>query len=117
MNWPLVWRATYESARAFEPLYRRAMADYDRIYQQNLTLNAVLLTVQPREPMRLYEQKKVEATVPRTPSPLEKRIDEVSEGDGRVKRHFWSMVSRLRKEGKLDGDILGEIRWQTTESE
>lgn len=117
MTWPLVWRSTYEQALAWEPLYRRAMEDYDRIYKQNVTLNAVLLTIEPREPLRLVEKGHVATTVPRTPTPLDRRIEEVSEGDPRVKRHFWGLVTRLRKEGKTDGDILGEIRWQTTETE
>ena len=115
MNWPLVWRETYEAEQARA---NRLAEDCGRLYQQNLSLNATLLIREMRnEPVRLVEKGAIVASAPRVPSPMDKRIDEVSEGDPRVKRHFWGMVSRMRKEGKSDGDILGEIRWQTTESE
>jgi len=53
----------------------------------------------------------------REKSPIEQRIEEISENDPTVKRWFWSQVGKWRREGHSDGDIVGMIRWQTTEDE
>ena len=68
----------------------------------------------------LAECEHVPDTVPVVrPEPVKdaitQKIEDVSEGDAKVARHFRSMVRRMKKEGVRDGDILAAIRWTSTE--
>ena len=57
------------------------------------------------------------AMVPHEKSPIALRIEDVAAGDPKLKRFFWSQVSKWRHEGKSDGDIVGLIRFTSTEDE
>lgn len=122
VKWPFVSRLAFDtllSVRAAErEWHREAMA------RSNATLNSVLAlneelrreaAIARAEPTRLLEPWQDTSSEPTKKSPIAERIDQISEGDARMKRHFWQFVSKLRKEGKSDGDIIDEIRWDTTE--
>lgn len=55
--------------------------------------------------------------IPREKDPISQRIEDVSGGNAKVRRHFRAMANEMKKKGMLDGDILAAIKMVSTEDE
>lgn len=92
-------------------LYDRAQSEAET--WRGLYLAAVEPPPVPVQP--LAPETVVPDIAPTTHDPITERIKEMSEGDTRVARHFRQMVRQMKRDGRMDGDILAAIRWSSTE--
>lgn len=97
MNLPWVSRELYDLAVADAERWRTHHAELLAVH---MALLKPPLAPTPVAPDTVAERKR---------SAIAERIEEVSDGDRKLARHFRGLVSRLRKEGQSDGDILGQI--------
>ena len=117
MMWPWVSREYHDSVVNDFLAVRKDEREWHRVMMAQLAKNltdVLAINAGLANPV-IAPPPEVPHIAPKEKSPIALRIDDVSEGDPQVKRFFWSQVSKWRREGQSDGDIIGLIRWTTTE--
>lgn len=117
MKWPWVSRSDYDELRGRLACEKAVSEAYQRSYdsQSELFNHVVELWSATFSSAQKPSVSSV-ATQDRSPSLIDQVIREQAPTDPRLKAHLRSYASKLKREGKSEGDIvLALTAWSTTE--